>query len=1037
MNKNQCVRLVSAMLVLGLLATIAVPATGTSPTVTVSGTVLTKDGDCAAGGLVVKLYSFARNEVVATTTTRDGGFFMFTVSPGYYKITFNSQRKGDAVFLCAETEPFGAFTQRVEKELVVERKEINAYVYGNITLAFGASFTTNATVKVVDFAHNYCEQITSWGVLLPDNTTDPKKQGYNLSFYAGTYNLIVEYPGYAPTFNKTITLIEGTAIEENVTLYKTFIKGYVRDLDGNLLTDVKKVHVTLIDTARKSIFTNEVENNPYFEIGAYPGNFILIIAPEGYTTYINKSLTLTDGILYIKDVKVKEVKKSEILTSFDLTKINNLTAKTNATLEPYFSLPYLKMANTGIFRLQIDFTFGDKDFKLSQAELNAFKNYITKAGPFYVPNQLGFEINGTSYTNISGFSVDVKDAGITNASVPIDVTVDAPIYVNYTYTFIADSQINTSDAYTCTFGFNYDNAIADYKYQFTLEEGYVLTENTFDRSFVELVPLKNWQKFEVNPMVREGRITESATMEFEKFTNVTPVINVTAEEWGDYNILNSTYENYTVIVKANINVTFSAQNSIVPVGNITKYIWDFGDGTREETENVTINHTYANAAENLKVTLTVIGSGGQTNSTNMTLHVDGVAPKPVINSNGNNTTYVFTNVTTPVIFNGSYSTDSITGTDRNGTIRSWVWDFGDNTTTTETLENRIYNISHTYVGGVVNYTNKTTINVSGTQITVVGCWIYNVTLNVTDIAGNWANATVTVIVNDTEEPVPVIKVFDIEGTETTSVIERTNITLNASESYDPHGGSIVKYNWTIVKNGTAPLTMEGNNTTWTIVNGLEPGDWNVTLTVWDVAGNSKNTTLVLNVRLNTTARPDLEITNITLPDRFEVGVQATIKVEIKNIGGENSSAVLKYLSFVLISGDGSKREVGNITSFTYPNGTKLKYNETVRVEFTWTPDTAGSFTLNVSVYSDDEYYTYTDNNVIKKEITINEAAWKIYGMYGVGIAAVIGALLAIYYISKRRKAAEEEEEEKGKKKSEKEEKVEKVEKKEEKKEKKK
>ncbi|MEM3396982.1 MAG: PKD domain-containing protein [Thermoplasmata archaeon] len=1026
MNKQQCAKLLSAMLVLGLLATIAVPAIGTSPTVTVSGTVLTKDGDFAPEGLTVKLYSFAKNDVVASTTTRDGGFFIFSVNPGYYKLTFESQRKGNEVFLYAESEPFSVFTQKVEKELEVEKKEINSYVSGTITLALGASFTTNATVKVVDFANNYCERITSWGVVLPDNTTDPKKQEYNISFYAGKYNLIVEYPGYAPTFNKTILLSEGTGIEENVTLYKTFVKGYLRDSSGNILTEVKKTYITLIETATMFTFTNEIENNPYFEIGAYPGNFILIVASEGYTTYINKSVTVTDGILNIKDAMVKEVKKSEVLTSFDLTKINNLTAKTNAKLEPYFSLPYLKMANTYMVRLQIDFAFGNGDFMLSQTELNNFKNYLVKMGPFYVPNQMGFEINDTAYTNVSGFSVDVRDEGITNASVPIDVTVDAPIYVNYSYTFISDNTINTSDSYTCSFGFNYDNAITDYKYQFSLGEGYVLTDHTFDRGFVNLIPVKNWQKFEVDPNVREGHAIDTATMEFEKFSDVQPVINVTAEDWGDYNILNNTYENYTVIVKANINVTFSAQNSVVAVGNITKYIWDFGDGKVETTENMTINHTYANPGENLKVTLTVIGSGGQTNSTNMTLNVDGVAPKPVINANGNNTTYVFTNVTTPVIFNGSYSTDSITGNDTNGTIRSWAWDFGDNTTTTETLDNRIYNISHTYIGGEVDYTNKTTINVSGTLITVTGCWIYDVILNVTDIAGNWANATMKVVVNDTELPVPVIKILDMEGTETTSVIEKTNITFNASESYDPHGGSIVKYNWTIEKKGEVFKTVESNNTTYVLGGGLEPGDWNVTLTVWDVAGNSKNTTLVLNVRLNTTARPDLEITNITLPEKFEVGTQSTIKVEIRNIGGENSSAVLKYLAFVLISGDGSTREVGNISSFTYPNGTALRYNETMTVEFTWTPDTAGSFTLNVSVYSDDEYYTYADNNVMKKDITINEAAWKTYAMYGGGIAAVIIALLVIYFISKRRKVAEEEEEEtKGKKKVEKEEKKEK------------
>ncbi|MGB9635682.1 MAG: PKD domain-containing protein [Thermoplasmata archaeon] len=1031
MKQQQCLKIIGTILVLGLLVYSTLKANGTSPTVTISGTVYTTDGDFAPEGLTVKLYSFAKGEVTSTTTTRTGGFFIFSASPGYYKLVMDSQKKINEVFLYTETEPFGVFTQNVEKELTTEKKDVNAYVNGTIRLATGGDFTTNATVKIVDIAHKYSEETRSYGIPLPNdvNVTDPKVQGFNISFYPGTYNLIVEYPQYSPTYNVTVTLPENGGIDINITLYKTFIKGVLRDMEGNIITDAKHTTVILIDQNTLKAFTREFENTPYFEIGAYPGNFVLIVASEGYTTYINKSVSVSSGILQIKDAKVKQVTKGEILTELNLTDMNNFTATTKAKIYPHYSFPWLELADTGILRLQIDFTFGNRDFKVSQTEMDAFKEYLAKAGPLYVPNQFGFEINATSFTNISGFSVSVKDTGITNTSNPIDVTTDAPIYINYTYTFHSDATINTSDAYECNFGFLYDSVFSDYKYQITLPPGYVLTDHTFDRGFVDLWPINNWQKFEIDPKTGSGYTYASARMEFEKFSEVKPVINVTAEEWGDYNIINATYENYTVIVKANENVTFSAQNSIIPVGNITKYTWDFGDGTVTSTENITINHTYTKAGERITVKLTVLGSGGQTNTTNMTLHVDGVVPLAVINANGNNTTYVFTNVTTPVVFNGSYSSDSITGSDRNGTIRSWAWDFGDNTTVTETMDNRLYNISHTFVGGA-NYVNITTFNISGRTVTVKGCWIYNVTLNVTDIAGNWANTTITVIVNDTEAPEPVIKVYDAENTETTSVIEKTNLTLKANESYDPHGGTIVKYNWTVEKKGQIFLQNESNNTTYFIENGLEPGDWNITLTVWDIAGNSKNTTVVLNVRLNTSARPDLEITNVTLPDKFEVGTQCTIKVEIKNIGGENSSAVINYLSFTLISSAGDAREVGNITTFTYPNGTALKYNETMTVEFRWTPDTAGTFSLNVSVYSAQEYYTYTDNNGMKKEITVNEAAWKTYAMYGGGIAAVVIALLVIYIVSKRRKGGEEEEEEKiKKKKPEKETKEEKKEKK--------
>jgi len=1030
MKQQQCLKILSAILVLGLLVSVATTANAVSPTVTVSGTVQTTDGDFAPEGLTVKLYSFAKGEVVSTTNTKVGGFFMFSTVPGYYKLIIDSQRKVNSVYLSAASEPFGVFTQNVEKEITVEKKDINAYVNGTITLGTGASFTTNATVRIVDLEHNYYEEMLSYGQFdNTTNTTNPRVQEFNISFYPGKYNLIVEYPEYAPSFNKTVILTENEGTTESVTLYKTYIKGLLRDADGNILTNVTHTTISLIDKGTQCVFTKEITDSPYFEIGAYPGDFVLVVCADGFTPYINTSVSMSDGILTIKDAKVKPLTKTQILSDFNLTSMNNLSAVTRVKMNPYTTLPWFKMGNTGLIRLQIDFVFGNKDFKLSQSELDAFKAYIEKAGPLYVPNQFGFEINNTAFTNVSGYTISVKDAGITNASVPVDVNTDAPIYINYTYKFTADAKINESDVYECTFGYAYDTIMQDYQYRITLPAGYVLTDNTFDRNVVDLAPVDNWQVFTIDPKTSGNAAVDTATMKFEKFSDVQPVINVTAEYWGDHNVLNDTYENYTVIVKTDENVTFSAQNSRIPVGNITKYIWDFGDGNTNETENITVNHTYSTPAENLKVKLTVVGSGGQTNSTTMTLHVDGVTPKPVININGNNTTYVWSNVTTALVFNGSFSTDAITKNDENGTILKWEWNFGDNTTVTETLDNRMYNISHTYLGGEVPYVNSTTLNISGKSIAVKACWIYNVTLNVTDVAGNWANTTVVVIVNDTEEPVPVIKIRDMDGTETTSVIEMTNITLNANESYDPHGGTIVKYNWTIEKNGVNYTQYETNNTTYTIAGGLEPGDWNITLTVYDYAGNAKNTTRVLNVRLNTTARPDLEIQNVTLPDKFEVGVTSKITVIIKNIGGENSSAVLKYLSFTLISGDGSTKEVGNITSFTYPNGTALKYNESITVEFQWTPDTAGTFTLNVSVYSDNEYYTYTDNNVMKKEITVNEAAWKTYAMYGGGIAAVIIALLVIYYISRRRKAGEEEETKSEKKSGKEEKKEEKKEKK--------
>jgi len=129
-------------------------------------------------------------------------------------------------------------------------------------------------------------------------------------------------------------------------------------------------------------------------------------------------------------------------------------------------------------------------------------------------------------------------------------------------------------------------------------------------------------------------------------------------------------------------------NSIVSSGNITGYLWDFGDGATSSSQNP--NHLYAGPG-NYSVTLQVTTAGGCSNSIIKTVTV---FPLPVVD---------FTAVTVclgsqTVFINGS--------TISTGSIVSYAWDFGDSYTSTTHHPNHVYTNPGTYQVSLTIVSNK-------------------------------------------------------------------------------------------------------------------------------------------------------------------------------------------------------------------------------------------------------------------------------------------------------------------------------------------
>ncbi|MFB6283832.1 MAG: glycosyl hydrolase family 18 protein [Halobacteria archaeon] len=162
------------------------------------------------------------------------------------------------------------------------------------------------------------------------------------------------------------------------------------------------------------------------------------------------------------------------------------------------------------------------------------------------------------------------------------------------------------------------------------------------------------------------------------------------------------------------SVGFDGSSSSDDVG-IESYSWSFGDGS--SGTGVTASHSYSTAGT-YNVTLTVTDAAGQTDEATATVEVksaeNGTDNPPVASVTGPSSV----NVSETANFDGSSSSDD-------SGIDSYSWNFGDGSSATG-----------------VNTTNS--YSTSGT---------YNVTLTVTDTAGQTDRASTTVDVQSTDDGV--------------------------------------------------------------------------------------------------------------------------------------------------------------------------------------------------------------------------------------------------------------------------------------------
>jgi PKD repeat protein len=230
-------------------------------------------------------------------------------------------------------------------------------------------------------------------------------------------------------------------------------------------------------------------------------------------------------------------------------------------------------------------------------------------------------------------------------------------------------------------------------------------------------------------------------------------------------------------------VTLDGSASTDPDGSIASYAWNFGNGS--SGSGATPSATYATAGT-FTVTLTVTDNGGASSQASTTVTVTANTQPPVANAGG---PYTGT-VNVAISFDGGASSDP------DGSVVSYLWNFGDGDTASGVTPVHAY----------------------------AAAGSYTVRLTVTDNDGLTNSASTTAQVSDGSGLQPPVSspAGPYHGTTASPVA------FDGSASSDPDG-TIVSYDWTFGDGGTA----SGAKPTHVF---STAGTYTVTLTVTDDTG---------------------------------------------------------------------------------------------------------------------------------------------------------------------------------------------------------
>ncbi|TKB23976.1 DUF4082 domain-containing protein [Desulfopila sp. IMCC35006] len=257
---------------------------------------------------------------------------------------------------------------------------------------------------------------------------------------------------------------------------------------------------------------------------------------------------------------------------------------------------------------------------------------------------------------------------------------------------------------------------------------------------------------------------------------------------------------------APLNVTFNGTSSTSSNTSIVSYNWTFGDGSQATGQ--TTSHTFT-AAGTYSATLTVIDNKGLSSSISTPIIVIETAPANKIPTAAISTSQP--QETTPLVV----SFDASQSSDPDGSIVSYIWNFGDGTTGNGRAVQHTYPIANTYIVSLQVTDDK---GATASTTKTIECQPavtnknFNIEVGTVSIDQEWVKV---LFKNSFSEPVVVASPPTVNGTDP-ALVRIRNI--------DKEGFEIRIQEWDYLDGSHAPETVSYivlEKGTYTLENGIK------------------------------------------------------------------------------------------------------------------------------------------------------------------------------------------------------------------------
>ncbi len=904
----------------------------------VEGIVQAQDGSLIPEGFNINLENL-NEEVTIESQTQKGGYFQFSdLDVGHYKISIPSQTHirayhgGESGVL----EVTADYT--VYEDITVVSKVREHSVNGTVLNEFG-DVLEDAQIHLFDGTDYHFQT----GI---DNFTSGE---FEFKMYEGMFNLRVEAEDYAPYMEYDFVINETKNID--VVLQDTpQVSGFLFSDHGYGITT--QMEVTLINQEDNTDILRSTmpEGNAWFNIGASEGNYTLIVSAEGYKPFIQDIQIESDDVNYpLRRVEVEKTPGETINTHIGFESWESMTVIRERTLEINSRMMGLDHWYLGNLRMQIDMVFGDGDGIVTQSDVDLFREWLEYREANHPTSQRMLWLEDNIYTlDDFPFDDDLELESLRGDVTDLDVdTITLTSEMHYSVD--GELEMEEDDPIFLNLALKNDAVIGnhrDYSYTINLPNGYerAVTENEVIPSGVEI---EGYTEITIDTPEGVGRsyLTLEVRLSEEGEASVVLVDDVNVHRLDD--------QYYAV--KAEEEVTLIADLTD-PVGREedANYTWLL-DNVEIGKYGSEITHTFGieDDGEDMNISVRIRQAGGLVIYAYTNILVDGTGPQGEIE------------VTNEIVDEGETIEFSAYNFTDDSEISEFSWNFSDGTDHITGT-----NVSHSF-------------ELYGT---------YEVSVNATDVLGNWNVETILITVEDVTPPVARFTLTHEDGeigseniTDTVRLRRNQEFSLDADRSYDPAGfdgeQSEINIEWWL-----PGVVQSDTNYSYPQI-----GTYDIHLNVTDEAGNYNNISHTIEVIPGPT--PNIEVMEVFLSeDSIRSGDTVEVIANVTNYGTANATNVN-----VAFRVDG---EPVAITPRFYDvdgeeTASNIPIDESRQIRFEWEAE-EGEHTLTVNVTDADEPAAWQYDNEMDITVNVDPPQWRTLIGYILVPVIIIGVAVGLY-----------------------------------------